>query len=78
MKFNSSKRQRRSGIVLVSFDTGAPASGAPLRRRVSAVSKPPFSGLLTGRDAGLANLHRSCCNTDLEINISKPLIRVEF
>jgi hypothetical protein len=27
---------------------------------------------------GLANLHKTCCNTCLEIIISKPLIRAEF
>jgi len=40
--------------------------------------KRPFLRLLTGDSTGLANLQKNCCNTCLEINVSKPLIRVEF
>jgi len=40
--------------------------------------KPPFSRLLRGHRAGLANRHKTCCNTRLEINVSEALIRIEF
>ena len=40
--------------------------------------KPPFSRHLPDDRAGLASRHKSCCNTRLEINVSKRLIRAEF
>ena len=33
---------------------------------------------MAANTTGLANLHKDCCNTCLEINVSKPLVRVEF
>jgi len=47
-------------------------------RGLAQSQKPPFSRLLARKPAGLANLLKSCCNTCLEIIVSKPLIRVEF
>lgn len=54
------------------------AKGLPYFSRKWVVSKTSVFKTAAGHRAGLANPHKNCCNTCLEINISKPLIRVEF